>query len=143
MFSDIVQCLVLGGLLFCGVAGCSPVAGGGQADIAESQKLTGDLGRMQGRWESISSGKVFSCEADVKNCRVQLRYRHVEDGPLIRTGRVFDRVDEQRKCFVIDGAVEWSYTLDQLDGRDFLKLEFLCNDCNAWHTVLLHRGQDV
>lgn len=143
MFNKLMVRLVLGFFSLCIVVGCSPAAGEGSVDAADRQDFSGDLGVMQGSWESEPSKTLFSCEADVRDLRVQLYYRHVEEGPFTRGGCVFDRVDERRKCLVIDGVVEWSYKLEQLDGQDFLKLEFLCNDCKEWHGVHLHRRQDA
>ena len=129
VFNKLMVCLVLGFFLLCIVAGCSPSAGEGPVDATDRQDFSGDLGVMQGYWESEPSKTLFSCEADVRDFRVQLYYRHVEEDPLTRGGCVFDRVDEQRKCFVIDGVLEWSYKLEDNGGQDFLKLEFLCYDC--------------
>lgn len=134
---------VFGILLLCVAAGCTRVEGNKDTETTDTQNLSGDLGLMQGAWESDSSEGMFSCEVRVEGCFLRLFYLHDEGGQLIRLNSFFERVDEQEKCFIKhDDSGAWAYDLKERAGQVVMSLEFYCNTCGSWHAVEFHRKQN-
>ena len=54
---------------------------------------------------------------------------------------MFDKVDEQKNQFIMPGGMPWSYLYGTEDGDEYLEVEFISRQHNAWKRMHMRRAE--